>query len=148
MSVSMTTVQALLLCTESEKWTSYEDTKLIPLGCIAYEPWANYRTKRCLEALASGTELPPIKVILLRLETKDFYSVSDGLHRCTANEIVGNTEVLATIKGSYDVVVSNFIIYQNSLWKKDGFTLKLITEEITDELRHELVSIGVEDKDQ
>lgn len=146
MPVSRQSISALMLLTESESWASSEETLALPLAAIGYDEWNSTRTERCLDAIKNGIELPPIKVVRLVVNGDEYYSLSDGNHRCIAMERSGRVDILSTVGGTYSINPDRFVIYQNCLWQLNGRHLNLISEDLGSELKSELVRFGVEEK--
>lgn len=137
---------ALMQLTNEHNWQSCKggsEVQKVPLADIDYEEWQPYRTESCLTALADNIELPPIKLVGLKLADTIYYDVSDGNHRCTAYERTGHTEIPALVDGIYHLEPEKFTLYRDMLWLENGDMMEGVSFELADDIQEILIQFGV-----
>lgn len=102
------------------------------------------RTASCLAAIHENFPLPPIRLVCFQLGEQRFYDVSDGNHRCVANERSSKTHVLSDVQGTYYVNLDDKVIHHNQVWQRVDNQLVCLSVDYLDEwLINELLDLGL-----
>ncbi|PSU31737.1 hypothetical protein [Photobacterium lutimaris] len=118
--VEAITIQALNYIADECYWLSTrdEEARHILLANVSYKAWNENRLASCLSAHRDGVELPPVVSVEYRVSENSFYSLSDGQHRCSAAAANGYVEILSYVRGVYEICAADFVINENTLWKR------------------------------